>query len=311
MSETPPALSRQPGTREPRPLGRVQPDDPTAARAVRAIAEQRLRDADAHIARLPDWPAEALAWKHLLKARAALLRHDWADGAREALAAAGAGRLIGSEPSSRAGRIIADALNVLGECRRREESLPAAEAAHRAAYELDRQSGSELECAESAAAVGSTLLLRGDMDGALEWHELSLDHARAEPECADGRSIQRDCRARVRVAMLAAGRFAQAVQVARDALARARSLDPGAIDSAEALSHLGEALLDHGQQEHESRPTAARGTIAEAAATLAAAAHELRAFGGSHQETAQACEDRADFARRLLESLGESEPVAS
>jgi hypothetical protein len=324
-----------------RPRGSLKPASPSAARALRALKEKHLRDAETSIAAMPETSTTDRAWKLLLSGRATVGRQDFAAAEPLLLEAAALASPIGIADDKLSHRLGALALHHLGRIYRRRDLPEDAYGVHLAAYRLRERHGSFDELWESAIELAldadlaartprthaspTTAATRGDgtrpcsgrkvaspLVGGENWHQIAIDAAERAIEEPERKKA-------IAWAVVAAshsenGRHEEAVYAARTARNSWRKHDIGALGAARADMKLGYALLKQGEALCESNSRVRRSARAEARGSLAldeavewlSTAYEaLLAFGPEAAPDAQYCLDQIDFARRLRASLEE------
>jgi len=248
-----------------RPVGFPAPPDPRLVRALRALDERRIKDAQNLVKSVQDEPdAARLAWTTLLSGLIALERPDLASaGTSFALAAFRAIQEPVSSPEEKRDRyrLAAWAFEKLGLIYRRQDHLEHAYELHLEAYHLRGVHGSFDELWETAVSLG------------LDAH------------------------------LAAWGHHDDAVDAARRAVDLWRVHDPAATTVAKAEMNLGYALLKQGESLHDIDAEHAAVVLRRAIEGLDAALEALRAFGAETAADAQWCNEQLDFARRLRAAL--------
>jgi tetratricopeptide (TPR) repeat protein len=287
-----------------RPIGRVQPKHDRALRAVKALQEDRLDDAQNNVDAIPtDHPAPS-AWKLYLQGRITFTLGEIAS-ARNYFAQAAALALQrdpgGEFPEVDLCRLAGESLTHLGRAYRRAEQLDQAIRAHEASFQLRREHGSLEEQWESAADLGLDYDLARRFADAATWYERAQVLARRSSEAPLRK--QAETTERLCATLLALQRFDEAEQAGRLAHALWREHDPGCIEVFRSEFQIGHALLAHAQALFDADPTGVWRLLEGAVESLTLARRELIAFGAEGAEDARSCEEQLDFAQRLLQSL--------
>ncbi len=283
----------------------VQPGARALA-ALKALTENRLDDARTNVEEMPGHDPSDRAWKALLSGQIALAEGDLRTAESDLQTAAALALDYGLRDSAVAPkmfRLAARALNALGRTHRRRERLGGAARAHRAAYHLRAEYGSEDERWESAMDAGLDHHLARQPESAAEWLRRSLEHARRaveEPLRKQALALGELC-----ATLRTMERLDDAVAAARSARSLWRECDPGCRDGFRAELRVGHALLVQAQAQLDSNPEQARAHLEESIHCLAAARDELAAFGPEVLSDLRSCEDQLDFAGRLRASLDE------
>ena len=288
-----------------RPSGFSRPTSERAIRALKALEDDRLVDAEAHITALSESPPGEHAWKCRLGGLLAVARGDSAAAVALFLQAASSalvqayGREDGCDAD--AFRLCASALEKVGELYRRQDRADDATQMHMAALRLRSEHGSFAELWESAVSLGLDADLGRRLTDAAKWHRTAIDlGSRANEGAARKKAI---ASTHLSKTLMSDGRYEEGVAVARGARELWREHDVGAVWAARADLNLGHALLEFGGSLHD-RDAARAGTILnEALGWLTGALKELHAFGSEYTADADWCGEQIDFAKRLLDSL--------
>jgi hypothetical protein len=319
---------------DPRPIGIICPAHERAVRALTAVREKRLADADQHIAAVPEASMRDRAWKRILQALVAIEQVKPSDAEPLLLQAASlcwidgfgregtpgpeephlhAGHVGARNPSHDAGASIPSrtfpdalrqasfALHHLGRVYRRQERPADASRAHLAAYHLREQYGSYEELWETATELGLDHDVARRFDEGRRWHGIALQAAcktSEEPTRKQAIAWTNIC-----TSCMESGLCDNALSAARSARECWREHDVSDVTAAQADLTLGTALLRHGEALHERGDQLARDVLAEALEWLAAARAALLAFGPEHASEARLCVEQEDFAKRLVASL--------
>ena len=289
-----------------RPVGFMRPDHERALKAMKALNEKRLSDAEKHIAALPDSPGLDGVWKLLLAGLLAIecldfktaetaLRHA-AELAQEEKAPAGH-----SEKIARS-RLASVVLEKIGWLRRRRDRAEQAYEIHLKAYRLREAHGSIEELWETAVSLGQDAYVAQRWDDAERWFGKAV--ALASEADQKTQRLRAIAHAHLAAALTNAGRHEHAVDAARSAMSEWQEHDPGGVETVEARIGLGYALLRHGEALVECADGNAREILEEALQRLKAAYEELLPFGSAISTQARTCLAQQDFANRLLAALG-------
>lgn len=279
-----------------RPTGFVQPEHDRARRALVALQDERLADAETNITAIGDDTDANRAWACYLTGRLAA-RREQVGAAIEQFQTCCAVTREQFELS----RLEAASWECLGVLhRRREESVQAAEA-HDRAYRLRLEVGSAEECWESAHSLALTEGLRGRRDQADQWFGEALRWAQQIPDGPDRyRAMSLAARAELE---LQAARMPQAVQAARQALDAQCRYNRGGVDAVRAELSLGHVLLRAAESLLATDPAGASDMLDEARERLQSARDGLLAFGLNADPDSRWCDELLDFAGRLRVEL--------
>lgn len=292
-----PASARLTGTR---PTGFVAPSDDDARRALQAIEEDRLVDADRIVERMSPTADDAVVWKFLVEGMLAAAHGDFARAEPPLWQAATWALLPDGNDQDRhadARRLAARALEQIGRMRRRRDRASEAELIHRRALQIRETHGSFEEMWESTMSLGFAAEFARSADDALEWFRRAV--ALGE-QCTDEphRKQARACSA-IGATSLEASRFAEAVDACAMAHDAWQSDDAGCLDTARAAAKLAHAVLKHGESIHADTPAEAARLLDEAIARLTETTETLLAFGPTAAPDAHWTAEQLDFAKRL------------
>lgn len=296
--------------RQPAPLGFVQPPHDRARRALIALEERRFRDAEEHIAALPETDIVDRAWRLVLRGMLHIGRKQLSAARADLLEAAalafGCQYDDADVPRPELIRLAALALCRAGWVYRRHDRPRDAYRLHRTSYALRCAHGSAAEQWEAALELALDAQIEKRFDVATQWLDRAAEHA-AAAHSTDGAPPASVMTARTwsqRAALLTdAARLEDAVPAARKAAAlwhAARAAEP---DAPVADARLGHALLRQAEALYEHDPARALDAARESLALLATARDELLAFGEDAAEDAAWCADQVEFARRLTDSF--------
>ena len=288
-----------------RPAGVVQPTHERAVRALTALEEKRIRDAEKHIAAIPDFPMIDRAWKLLLRGLVAIEKPDF--GTAEPLLSQGFSLSfidgLGTEKTLDPGalRVAARALHHLGWVYRRQDRPNEASRAHLATYHLREHHGSFDELWETASELGLDAYVARAYEDGQRWHRVAINAAQRVSEEPERK--QAIVWTNLSTLLTDSGKHDEAVAAARTARDWWREHDVGAESAAQADLKLGGTLLAQGEALHDRGDKLGRPILDEAVNWLATAREELLAFGPDHAADAQLCLEQKDLAERLLASL--------
>jgi len=288
-----------------RPVGFPAPPDPRLVRALRALDERRIKDAQNLVKSVQDEPdAARLAWTTFLSGLIALERPDLASaGTSFALAAFRAIQEPVSSPEEKRDRyrLAAWAFEKLGLIYRRQDHLEHAYELHLEAYHLRGVHGSFDELWETAVSLGLDAHLAKRHEDAAAWHQRAIELAEKTSDQVQRR--QAVAWTHMASTLTAWGHHDDAVDAARRAVDLWRVHDPAATTVAKAEMNLGYALLKQGESLHDIDAEHAAVVLRRAIEGLDAALEALRAFGAETAADAQWCNEQLDFARRLRAAL--------
>ncbi len=311
-----------------RPTGVVQPTHERAVRALTALAQKRIDDAEKHIAALPDSPMTERAWKLFLRGLVSVEKPDL--GAAEPLLLQAFSLAFadghGGETSKRRnvetskhqnvemskGRDVeavdGDALRLaalvfqhLGWVYRRQDRLDDAYRTHVVAYHLREHHGSFDELWETAGELGLDADVARQYEKAHHWHRVAIEAAQNVSQ--DRQRKQAIACTNLSTSLTNSGKHDEAVEAARRARVCWREHDAGAVTVPRSNLKLGSTLLAQGEALHDLGDRLAKSVLDEAVELLATAGEELLAFGPANAADARLCLEQKDFARRLLDSL--------
>ncbi len=289
-----------------RPVGDLVPAHESARRALVAIDDRRFDAADRHIADIDGEQDADRIWKSIVQARLELQRGRLGEAevlllraACSAFVMAGAGEK--GPQHVEAMRLAALAMYRLGCVERRQDRPDEAYRTHLASHAICGQHGSLDELWAGCIELGLDSIVARRHDDTRKWFETAIRHAEQTPD----EPLRKQA---IAWAHLAASRtdceqHTEAVAAARTARDLWQRHDVGAVTVAQADGKLGTALLRHGESLQDSHDQNARSVLEEAASCLDTAHGALLAFGTDHAAEAQTCQDRKDFAERLLASL--------
>jgi Flp pilus assembly protein TadD len=304
-----------------RPSGNLAPTHERAVRAIKALAESRLGDAESNIVALPDEPGEHRVWKHWLSGRLALAKENlfeaessllqaaalaWLDGASTANTTIGSATANADEflhhhwelkPES--GRLLGAVWEHLGCLYRRQERCEEARRAHRVAIQLRSAFGSLEEQWESAIGLGLTETIAGRPDESRKWYQAAFECAGRAAEAADEKTAETwQCLA---ASLMEQGEYVKAAQAARKAREAWRRCNAGTISAAQSELSLGRVLLRCAETPFASDSAEVPRILDEAVECLESAEESLAAFGANAADSARICTQLLDFAGRLRE----------
>jgi tetratricopeptide (TPR) repeat protein len=295
--------------------GLIQPTAESAVRAVAAMRDGRLADAEKHIAAIEELSAVHRAWKHFLRGRLACARGEF-DSAeaplRQAAAIALASGLspqsVGADTAAegvvdaQAVRLAAAAFESIGFALRRQDRPAESYRDHWIALRLREEHGSTDEQWESAVSLGLAADLARDVVRAEKWYRAALTLAeRAAEAPAEKCAITWT---HLGGLLIHAGRHEEAVAAARSARDLWRAHDAGSLDAARSDVGLAHALIRSGESLCTTDAGHACEFVAEGLSLLAVADESLAAFGPPAACDSARCGELVDFARRLLSACG-------
>ena len=288
------------------PVGFIKPTGERAIRALKALADKRLSDAEDNIAAMDDTSIRDRAWKCHLRGLALIERRKLADAessfaqaASYALAAAWSGT---RDPGADDMRLGAASLESIGLVQRRSDQPDDAYAIHEAAYRIRVKYGSIEERFESAASCGLDADLARRFDDAERWHKVAIDHATAATEESAGKQAQ--AWTHLATVLINASRYDEAVSAARTACGLWRDHDITAASVALAEIRLGNVLVKCAEECFYTNASCAEKHLQEAVGLLEGAEKSLRAFGSAFDVDVDLCDQKVNFAQRLIESVG-------
>ena len=288
-----------------RPVGFIRPENDRAIRALKALDDGRLSDAEENIAAIPDSAALDQGWKQVLEGLLAMARHEFAL-AESRLSQAAADLPVaalsrGRPPGDADLRLAARALHQLGLLYRRQDRPDEAYRAHHPAYHLRNEHGSLEEVWETALSLGIDLDLGGRYEEARGWHRLAIETAAKATE--EPARKQAAAWTYLSASLIQSEDYPKAVAAARTARDWWHKHDLAAVTAARADMKLGHALLKQGESLHDRQPDQAKPVLEEAIQWLSTACESLEAFGPDHAADVQWCREQQDFAQRLHASL--------
>lgn len=298
------AIDNSVGTK-PRPVGIIQPSDEQSQATLRALAENRIPDAETALREMPDASLEHRAWRALITGLITVKNGQLTRAEPhflQASALAFTNAVSSADDTDREMiRLAARALLHLGWVYRRSDRCPDAGRVHLASFKLRDDHGSHEELWESATELALDADVARQFDEGERWHRKAI--AAAESATDEPLKKQATAWTHLSTSQEAAGKFEQSVESARTARSLWRDHDPGAATIAQADARLGRALLKYGEHLSEATDPNAAKVLGEAVRTLAAARDALLAFGPDYTTEAQSCRDQQDFATRLDESV--------
>jgi tetratricopeptide (TPR) repeat protein len=274
-------------------------------RALTALEDGRVDDAEKHVAALPDSPMIDRAWKMLLRGMVLTEREIFRE-AEASLQQACSLALICARRSEEALdpdplRLSARALHHVGRIYRRRDRADDAYGAHLAAYRVREEHGSLDELWETAIELGLDARIARRYDEAFRWHRQAVEAA--ESTSHDPFRKQAVAWTDLCTSCIEDGRCDEAVAAARTARECWRKHDISAVTVAQADLRLGAALLKHGESLHERNDPQTATVLNEAVAWLTSARDALLAFGPDRTADAHSAAQQIDLAERLLASL--------
>ncbi|MEK7710507.1 MAG: hypothetical protein AAB341_01305 [Planctomycetota bacterium] len=295
--------------------GLIQPTAESAVRAVAALRDGRLADAEKHIIAIEESSALDRAWKRFLQGRLACARGEF-DSAetplRQAAATAlecGISRQRGGADTTAEGVVDAQAVRLaaasfesIGFALRRQDRPAESYRDHWIALRLREEHGSTDEQWESAVSLGLAADLARDVVRAEKWYRAALTLA----ECAAEAPAEKCAIAWTHLGGLLthAGRHEEAVAAARAARGLWRTHDVGSLDAARSDIGLAHALIRWGESLCTTDAARACEFVGEGLSLLAVADESLAAFGPPAACDSARCSELVDFARRLLSACG-------
>jgi tetratricopeptide (TPR) repeat protein len=294
--------------------GLIQPTAESAVRAVAALRDGRLADAEKHIAAIEELPAVNRAWKHYLRGRLACARGEF-DSAetplRQAAAIAlesGLSRQRGADTTAEvvvdapAARLAAAAFESIGFALRRQDRPAESYRDHWIALHLREEHGSTDEQWESAVSLGLAADFARDAARAEKWYRTALGFGdRATQARTEKLAI---AWTHLGGLLTHAGRHEEAVAAARAARDLWRTHDAGSLEAARSDVGLAHALIRWGESLCTTDAAHACEFMGEGLSLLAVADESLAAFGPSAACDSARCGELVDFARRLLSACG-------
>jgi len=280
-----------------RPTGFVAPSDDDARRALQAIEEDRLADADRIVGRMSPTAGDTVVWKFLVEGMLAAAHGDFARAEPSLWQAATWALLADEGHHTDARRLAARALEQIGRMRRRRDRASEAEPIHRRALQIRETHGSFEEMWESTMSLGFAAEFARRADDALEWFRRAVTLGE---QCTD-EPHQKQARAwgARGAALLDASRFAEAVEACAMAHDAWRSADAGCLDTARAAAKLAHAVLKRAESIHADTPAESARLLDEAIARLTETNETLLAFGPAAAPDAHWTAEQLDFAKRL------------
>ena len=288
-----------------RPVGFIRPDNDRAIRALKALDDGRLQDAEQNIAAIPDSAPLDQGWKQVLEGLLAMARRDYALAESQLSQAAAdlpvAALSRGRPPGDADLRLTARALHQLGLLYRRQDRPEEAYRAHYPAYHLRNEHGSFEEVWETGLGLGIDLDLADRYEDAQGWHHLAIDTAAKAAE--EPEKKQAAAWTHLSASLTQSENHPEAVEAARTARDWWHKHDLAAVTAPRADMKLGHALLKQGESLHDRQPELAKPVLEEALQWLTTARESLEAFGPDHAADIRWCLEQQDFAQRLHASL--------
>lgn len=283
-----------------RPLGLLRPAQDRARRAVKALDENRLADAERHIEAIADDDILSRGWQLLLRGRLKVQRGQLSEADPWFLQAAAVAFIGATDASptslSHSLRLCAAALQDSGWVARRQDRPHDAYRTHLASWKLREDCGSWEEMWETALNLGLDAGLARRHERAESWYRRAIELASlVEPH---GPRCQALAWSNLSSSLADEGRFIEAVEAARQAREQWWRHDREAVSAVKADMLLGAMLLRQAEQAGED--PALQEVLREAIGWLAGAREALLAFGDEYAVDAQACLDQQELAERLL-----------
>jgi len=296
------------------PTGQVQPKMERALRAVAALRDGRLADAEKHIAAIEESSAIDRAWKRYLEGRLMSARGGFESAEaplRQAAALAvelglslphDAGERNGDacEGTLNAGafRLAAAAYEALGLALRRQDRPAEAYSAHLIAGRLREEHGTFEEQWESAISLGLSAELARDAQKSEMWFRKALAIAERTTE----KPAEKGAIAWTHLSALLAdsARYEEAVAAARAARDLWLKHDSGALEAVRADVHLAHTLIRLCEALVGTGASQAGDAARKAISLLEPAGEALSAFGPRAADDSARCNELVDFAHRLL-----------
>jgi tetratricopeptide (TPR) repeat protein len=275
----------------------VAPGDDDARRALRAIEEDRLADADRIVERMASAGDDDATWKFLVEGMIAAAKGDFARAEPRLWQSATWALLANREDPTDARRLAARALEKIGWIHRRRDRAAEAEPIHRRALQIREQHGSFEERWESTMSLGFAADLARRADDALEWFRRAVElgsKCAEQPERKQALAWNA-----IGVTLIEASRFDEATGACRKACDAWRTRDAGSLDTAQADAKLAHALLKRAESIHGDDPAETARLLDEAIARLTETQETLLAFGPPAAPDAHWTAEQLDFANRL------------
>lgn len=296
---SPPASARPPGapTTRMRPTGFVVPGDGDTCRAIKAIEEHRLTDADQIVERMSRCANTDATWAFLVRGMLAAAKGDFARAEPHLWQAATWALLTNQEDDADARRLAARALEKIGWIRRRRDRASEAEPIHRRALRIRETHGSFEEMWESTMSLGFAADLARRTDDALDWFQRAVELGE---ECThQPQRKQAGAWSASGAALLDAARFTEAADACTKAHNAWQLYDAGCLSAAKAAAKLAHAVLKRAESIHADTPDESARLLDEAIARLTETNETLLAFGLPAAADAHWTTQQLDFARRL------------
>lgn len=290
--------------RRSRPVGFIRPADALAGRALAALEEMRLDDADKLLSRLEDGPGVYKAWNMLLRGMLAVRRQEFATAESLLMSSATWAWVAildpdGARPDS--ARLAARALTEAGLFYRRRDNPEEALSLHEAAHRLREEYGSFEESWDSALGCAVDADLARRRDDAREWFHMAIDNGAKAEEESDTKQAQ--AWSALSKSLVDSGEYAEGVDAVRRSRELWRSHDIGSLSAARADLHLGNALLRWGESLYEDDGERASSILREALDCFDPTHEALLAFGPPAAADARWCLEQKEFVEKLLASL--------
>jgi len=298
---------------DPRPIGPVQPEEESTVRAMRALERGRLGEAEKYIDLIPDSEPVGHTWKLFVQGLLAVERGDLAFAGplllQVASQASHEGEALQTPFDLTMLRLSARALEKVGWIYRRQDRPDDAYRTHRLAYDIRAKHGSFEEVWEAATSLGLDADLARRYEDGQAWHRVAIEaggHAAEQPQRK--RAV---AWTNLAASLTKSGSHDRAVEAARTARSWWHKHDITAVSAARADMILGGTLLKQGEALHGSDPERAGTVLEEATEWLTASREALLAFGPDNAVDADWCDQQADFARRLRETLNAADDTGN
>ena len=286
----------------------MQPRQEHAIRALSALTNGRMTDAERLVLAIPGSPLIVQAWKTFLCGTLALKRLDLSESASLSLQAAAMAftEAMAQDQSSdtESLRLCACALHQAGRVQRRQDRADQAYQTHLAAYHLRKRHGSWEELWETCVELGLDCEVAKRHEDAQRWFRTAIESAdNASEEPVRKRAIA--C-TRLSTSLTESSQHQHAADAARQAWRMWREHDPGSVEAAQSNLHVGSALLKYAESAHTTGDGLAKSILAEAVDYLTTASDELSAFGEEFAPDVRSSAEQLGIARRLLGTLAPS-----
>jgi tetratricopeptide (TPR) repeat protein len=280
-----------------------QPAHERAQRALKALDEDRLPDARMNTQAIAEDADADRAWKRHLEGLIAFREGELSAAVtllERAAAVALQCAVRSADGDSDMVRLAARSLLQVGCAQRRRERLTEAIRAHQAAHRLGAECGTTEDRWRNEMEIGLDDHLLGRLDRAADWFRRAIESAKGAADAPHARQAR--AWARLCAALSALARLDESLDAARQARDAWLAHDPGCLERFRAEAHVAAALLALAQERLDTPPQA-RTLIDEAVDLLSRARAELAAFGDDTRDEVLSCDERLDFARRLLAAL--------